>query len=332
MNEKLTTEQEKTIVNLLKFKLQREIAEEFQVSQSRISQIKRKYNVTTTKKGCKTLIKKRVNEEYFKNIDSGEKAYWLGYLVADGCTTKEKNKVTLSSKDEEVILKFKNATQAEHKISKVTISDKRTNKKYCRYSIQITNTYFVNNLLKWGINENKTDIFVFPNIDEKYFSYFIAGLFDGDGSVYLDVTNSYLKCNLISTKEVLTFIQEYFLNKFNIPHKALIRISLNKKNVYKVYWGTFDSIKILNYIYNGDKNIYLSRKYNMYSEYKDKLPSRKRNHVIQQIDSNGAIVNVFYGVKSLSEYINLPVTTLYGKFKKNNNEIFFNNYIWKKIE
>ncbi len=25
------------------------------------------------------------NQQFFKNIDSEEKAYWLGFLMADGC-------------------------------------------------------------------------------------------------------------------------------------------------------------------------------------------------------------------------------------------------------
>ena len=28
-----------------------------------------------------------LNERYFKNIDSGNKAYWLGFLAADGCVS-----------------------------------------------------------------------------------------------------------------------------------------------------------------------------------------------------------------------------------------------------
>lgn len=28
------------------------------------------------------------NKDYFKEIDSFEKAYWLGFLYADGCITR----------------------------------------------------------------------------------------------------------------------------------------------------------------------------------------------------------------------------------------------------
>ena len=50
------------------------------------------------------------NDNYFEIIDSEEKAYWLGFLLADGCvSTTHGNRVILqiSSKDEEHLKKFK---------------------------------------------------------------------------------------------------------------------------------------------------------------------------------------------------------------------------------
>ena len=34
--------------------------------------------------------KNQVNKEYFKIIDTEEKAYWLGFIMADGCVYEQK--------------------------------------------------------------------------------------------------------------------------------------------------------------------------------------------------------------------------------------------------
>jgi len=322
-------EQEKLIVNLLRNNTQKEIAKIFNVSQTTIYKIKNKYQIETTKRGCKNYIKKSVDEMFFDDINTPNKAYWLGYLAADGCITKTHQKTSLSSKDLEIIEKFKNDTKSEHMLSTIEFFDKRTNKIYHRFSIQITNVNFTEKLCKWGVNENKSHTFLFPNIKEKYYSYFIAGLFDGDGSIYTSSNNT-LKCNLIATKETLSFIQNYFLEKLYIQPKALIKVSKNSENAYKVYWLTYDALKILDFIYNGDKDLYLSRKYALYEQYKSNRPSRHRINIIQEFDYNGKILNTYYGLNSAAKHIGIHETTLFRWFKKNNGEFKKNGHIWKK--
>ena len=108
----------------------------------------------------------------------------------------------------------------------------------------------------------------FPKINEKYYSYFIAGLFDGDGSISFKSSGK-ITCNLISTKEVLNFIQTYLNDSFEISPKSLIQVSENCSNVFKVYWqSNEDCLKFLDYIYQGNKDIYLTRKYERYQQFK----------------------------------------------------------------
>ena len=64
--------------------------------------------------------KKYVDESFFDNIDTEEKAYWLGFMYADGCVNTSSNSFELSLKEEDYdhIVKFKNALHSEHKIGK----------------------------------------------------------------------------------------------------------------------------------------------------------------------------------------------------------------------
>jgi hypothetical protein len=134
-------------------------------------------------------------------------------------------------------------------------------------SIQITNALFVSNIINLGVTSKKSSVLSFPDIEEYYYSYFIAGLFDGDGSISFK-NDGKVTCNLISTKEILDFIQEYLKNNFDISPKSLILVSENCDNVFKVYWqNDEDCLKFLNFIYQGNKEMYLTRKYERYEQY-----------------------------------------------------------------
>lgn len=43
------------------------------------------------------------NHEYFANIDSDEKAYWLGFIFADGCISGDYLRIVLGAKDVETM-------------------------------------------------------------------------------------------------------------------------------------------------------------------------------------------------------------------------------------
>src|SRR5690606_14362207 len=59
--------------------------------------------------------KYKINQNFFDNIDTEEKAYFLGLLCADGCNHINNTKVSLFLKesDKEILEKFKNMLQPE---------------------------------------------------------------------------------------------------------------------------------------------------------------------------------------------------------------------------
>lgn len=64
--------------------------------------------------------KYKADYQKFKNIDSVEKAYWLGFIAADGCVyTREKNstiRIQLSVIDKTHLEKFRNFMNSDVKI------------------------------------------------------------------------------------------------------------------------------------------------------------------------------------------------------------------------
>lgn len=169
------------IIKMSETMKQSEIAKIFNVSQSLISKLLLKNNIKSIKSRL-NLSKLKFNYNYFDVIDTSKKAYWIGFISADGCL--KNNKVSITSKDLEIIEKFKYDMESEHKISFNSYLDKRTNKIYSSYTISITSNSLTKKLNKY-IPVNKSDKFEIPLIDIKYYPDFLAGLIDGDGSFRL---------------------------------------------------------------------------------------------------------------------------------------------------
>lgn len=45
----------------------------------------------------------KINENYFEKIDSENKAYWIGFISADGNVYKNKLSIELNNKDDELL-------------------------------------------------------------------------------------------------------------------------------------------------------------------------------------------------------------------------------------
>lgn len=256
-------ERNKKIVDLSETLSQKEIGKMFGITQGAVHLILKRHGIKR-KKSRLNMSKLSLNVDYFKEIDTASKAYWLGYITADGSISKNGNKLAINCKDLDLLERFRSDIGSSHKISEIHAFDKRTNKIYNEYSLQIGNEIFVSHIINHGITQKKTDICVFPSIDESLYSFFIAGLFDGDGSV--SKSKKILRCNLISTKEILTFIDDYLFEKYGVVPCKMQRVTKNKPNVYKQYWYKH-GITLLKFIYQGDKNLYLKRKYSIYENY-----------------------------------------------------------------
>lgn len=209
------------------------------------------------------------NENYFDEITTEHQAYWLGFLYADGyILSKRKDRndsqsfgFTISSKDSELFVKFKEdlqATNPVHYYKNNTTS--YSNKTECG-RILLTSQHTVDSLKKLGVMENKTFFLKAPPIDKKFYPAFIRGYSDGDGSIIIDKNNKY-EWQLLGTKELLTAIQSFF----NTDIKLHQRFPEREKNNYTLLYGGNQQVpKLLDIVYQ-DATIFLQRKYNKYAE------------------------------------------------------------------
>ena len=242
--------------------------------------------------------------DYFKNIDNFDKAYWLGVISSDGTLSNDGYKVSLTSKDLDLVEKFKKSIKSDHKISIVNNLDKRTNKSYKRYLIQIGSKKFVENIVEKGITSNKSYVSYFPKIKKLYYNDFIRGLFDGDGSIQR-VSNNSIRISFIASKEILDSIQKIFI-EFNIENHPVYKVS-NNMNVYRTHYFK-DSLSILNYLYkNSNELTRLYRKYQIYIEYKNREPKFFDKSLIDRV------INKFkngFSIKNIASDEKMTVMTI----------------------
>lgn len=210
-----------------------------------------------------------LNEDYFDNIDTQDKAYILGFFFADGNNNPSKQTISmaLQEEDKEILEKIRNAIGSEKPLDYLDYTHKHdfgyTYKNQWR--LNLFSKRFCEDLIRHGMIPNKSLILEFPNIDEALYPHFIRGYFDGDGSICKT------KCNgacltITSTNKFCIKLKDIILNQLGID--GVIRDASNHNNITKVYSLT-NSITIkmfLDWLYT-DANLFLQRKYDRYQQY-----------------------------------------------------------------
>lgn len=200
------------------------------------------------------------DRSYFEIINSEEKAYWLGFIAADGNVAKKMNsmRINLNEIDKKHLEKFRESIKGNQ-----PIKDSIREKNHSVY-IDMNSNKVCKDLFKYGITPKKSltlDI-NFKLIPQKLIHHFIRGYFDGDGSINVYRRPPYYydewELSFISTKKVLLAFQEFI----GISHK-LYSCGNNYRFCYK---SKKDIEKAILYMYD-NANIYLDRKYEKIQEF-----------------------------------------------------------------
>lgn len=198
----------------------------------------------------------------FDVIDTEEKAYWLGFLFADGHVSSTANTVELSLKGEDKEHLEKYNTFLRNKACIKTSKVRCKNKEYTRCRCGVTNKHFHDTLVSLGCVPRKSLILKFPDLTifstSSLIRHFIRGYVDGDGC--LSYTKSgRLTIQILGTKEFLETLNSL------LPVKAL---NYTKKpehvnNTYCISFGCSSADCVAKYLYE-DSTIYLDRKYDRF--------------------------------------------------------------------
>lgn len=201
------------------------------------------------------------NEDFFEVINTEEKAYWLGYLAADGSlggTPTKTRKINLTTKASDIdhLLKYKKSLNINTDPRLKIIRLKQTDKIYEAYRYILHSEKMCLDLNKYGIVRRKSLILKPPSISDKMIPHWIRGYFDGDGSIFISQREERFRIGITGTKEVLLFIIK---NTFNIELN-LIHKKKHHKDIFSFQSGAVDRlVEMYNYCWL-DATIYMDRK------------------------------------------------------------------------
>lgn len=236
------------------------IGARFGVSKTVIARILKENNITH--RNDNHIYKAEYRK--FKNIDSAEKAYWLGFIAADGYVYQRENSqsgnfcgINIHRKDKEHLEKFKNFMN-----SNVNIIDHIQTEGFSNNTpmsrIIFNSNDMVRDLIDKGVTPRKSLTLKPPIINNEYFLPFILGYFDGDGSIFQNNNQEY-GINIVGTKEILEWIN----NILNISSQLEKRGENNTNNFYIRCGGIHKPYHIMKKLYDSVP-VHLDRKYNIY--------------------------------------------------------------------
>lgn len=211
--------------------------------------------------------KKRIyhfDEHIFETINTEHKAYWLGFLYADGYIDEINNRIelTLCEKDKshlEKFVKFINATPSLKITEKKNILN---NKIKYSYRMSVCSKEIVNNLVSKGCFQNKSLNLTFPSfeiIPKEMICHFMRGYFDGDGSITLSNQGKtpQLSFSILGTKDFCTKFEDILFVE-NIINKKLKLKQCNNIYVFS-RGGNIQAKKFYDFLYR-NSTICLERK------------------------------------------------------------------------
>ena len=230
------------------------------------------------------------NHHYFENIDTEDKAYWLGFIYADGCVMEYENNscelaIKLQARDIGHLKKFNKSINGNNQITTFNRQCNLNGKFYDGCQIRLYSEKIVHDLERHGVYPNKSLVITMPDINDDMFRHFIRGYFDGDGCIYQsgNVKNSYVQCNFSCGSVV--FLEQ--LRSYLYGNNINSYICHDHDNVWKLIIGGMKNCDLfLHYIYD-DANIYLDRKYLRKEELYKHLDIEQR--LLRQSEKTGFI-------------------------------------------
>lgn len=218
---------------------------------------------------------------YFNEINTPEKAYWLGFIWADGNISKSSerssgmNRLRLSQKwtEKQHLEKFKQAINTDYDIKPVYHANNKTVAQLdinCRPLCQALCS------LGYSTKDKRTDL---PQINSNLIPHFIRGYFDGDGclSLYTQKIKKWTvnkqEFSITGNKIFISNIKKILTVNAHVTPGVELKFYKKSPDSASVRYGKIsDIIKLHEYLYN-NADVYLETKHQKFIEFLSRYAS-----------------------------------------------------------
>lgn len=222
-----------------------------------------------TRKGGTRILS--LQEDFFESIDSHEKAYWLGFLLADGHipTAKRTIRLELKAFDREHISQFLKSVgsdsrirEAERRLKGVTNTSSWT---------ILCSRRMAQSLISAGWNEFKKqgDCRIVQSVPDEFKPSLLRGLFDGDGC-FMEERATFVDAHL----SVVYWFQEQLVRLAGIRRAPVEPNPRGTSHIVK--WSGGERLcRIRDFLYS-TPGPFLQRKKDVACQYSVKVPSLEK--------------------------------------------------------
>ena len=205
------------------------------------------------------------NDFAFDVIDTEAKAYWLGFLAADGSFGQKGRLVELSlaRKDRsqiEAFIKFLDSNYRIHDGFNVV-----GQKKFPRSQVDIFSMHMVETLKGYGLSSGRVAWMPWPELIGRGLTrHYLRGYFDGDGCFWKDKrrTAKSVKFGLLGNETFLRSCANFIQKKCGVAPKNPRKAGKSLKVKSLEYDAMSDVAKIAHLMYDG-ATVFLQRKFDV---------------------------------------------------------------------
>lgn len=214
--------------------------------------------------------KYKADHSFFDQIDNELKAYWLGFIAADGYVNDTSGrgaapeiKIVLSIKDEQHLYLFREHLQSAHPIARYKLlSGKGAGNEYCRFSLR--SAQIAAGLAKHHIARAKTHSLRWPDLPIGLLRHYLRGYLDGDGGLYVRKPRkpgyvSVVRFQITSNISFLLSARSFMMEAASLP-ETKISVHTESEDIGTLIWGGRKQLKRIYELLYEDATVCLPRK------------------------------------------------------------------------
>jgi len=216
-----------------------------------------------------------LSESFFKVIDTPAKAYWLGFIFADGTIAYQGAykptgvSISLAAVDKPHLTKFVNALGSD-----APISDYITNSNHPAVRVAVCSSSLGRDLVDLGIRCNKTQHGgdPLPHVPSNLHSHFFRGYFDGDGWIshgYFGKTMTYsVNFGMVIHPAWFEPAQAAIIRQVRCLNRVVPIAKTNTTTVVQLQWSGGKQVReLIEWLYtDAHDGIWLDRKFTVVQE------------------------------------------------------------------